>query len=227
MNLLPELLSKNPVFSHLKQTELSALTQQAVLREYPKGEWIAHYGTLWPYLFVVVKGRVTAVKESEEGRSLIIASIEPGEIFWGAAFFQEEVPNLAALVAGEHSRIYLWSRERMLPILLQNGRLSWELSRLLVRRMQRASDIVEELAFQTVTGRLAKFLVTRFGESEVERVSRNLTLEEMAAHIGTTREMVCRTLHRFANLGLIDITRTEFIFMDRDGLAQLAQKLSE
>jgi len=227
MRPISELLAKNPVFSHLEHMALPAFIHQAVMREYQKGEWIAHYGTLWPYLFIVAKGRITAVKESEEGRSLIIANIVPGEIFWGAAFFQEEVPNLAALVAGEHSRIYLWSRERLLPILLQNGRLSWELSRLLVRRMQRASDIVEELAFQSVTGRLAKFLVTHFGEAEMERVSRNLTLEEMAAHIGTTREMVCRTLHRFANLGLIDITRTEFIFMDREGLVQIAQKLNE
>ena len=224
MKNLSELLARNPVFSHLEAAEQNRLIQQAVPCNFHKGERIAHYGAVWPYLFLLEQGTVTAIKESEEGRRLIIVTINPGEIFWGAAFFQEAAPMLAALVADQYSRIHLWSRERLLPILLRNGRMSWELSCSLVNRMQRASDIVEELAFQPIAGRLAKFLVSRFGESGLERVSRNLTLDEMAAHIGTTREMVCRVLHRFSSQGLIEITRTEFVFTDRDALYQLAQK---
>jgi CRP-like cAMP-binding protein len=72
---------------------------------------------------------------------------------------------------------------------------------------------------------LAKFLVGCFGEDPGERISRDLTLDEMAAHVGTTREMVCRILHRFSNQGLIEITRTEFVFTDREGLDQLARYL--
>ena len=53
-----------------------------------------------------------------------------------------------------------------------------------------------------------------------------MTLDEMAAHIGSTREMVCRILQRFANQGLIEITRTEFSFTDREQLNLLAQKSS-
>ncbi|MFH1632697.1 MAG: hypothetical protein ABIG63_01610 [Chloroflexota bacterium] len=37
--------------------------------------------------------------------------------------------------------------------------MSWELSRLMVKRMQRASDIVEDLAFHSVTSRLAHLLL--------------------------------------------------------------------
>jgi CRP/FNR family transcriptional regulator len=199
------------------------LVQESVSRNYKKGERIAHYGDIWPYIFLVGEGKVTAVKESAEGRILTIVTIEPGEIFWGAAFFQEGLPNLAALVADEDCLIFLWSQERILPILLKNGRFSWELSCLMVDRMQRASDIVEELAFQPVAVRLASFLIDYFKDIESERVARDLTLEEMAARVGSTREVVSRILHRFANQGLIEITRTEFTFTDRDGLRQLAQ----
>jgi hypothetical protein len=45
----------------------------------------------------------------------------------------------------------------------------------------------------------------------------------MAARVGSTREVVSRILHRFANQGLIEITRTEFTFTDKDGLRQFAQ----
>ena len=227
MNPPSELLKQNIIFAHLGNSDQHALTTTALSRGYKRGEWIAHYGELWPYLFLVESGKVTAVKESAEGRSLIIVSISPGEIFWGAAFYQDDAPNLAALVADEDSRIHLWSRECMLPVLLRNGRVSWELSRLMVNRMQRASDIVEELAFQPVAVRLAGFLVDHFKGNESEWVSRDLTLDEMAAHIGSTREMVSRLLHRFANQGLIEITRTEFTFTDRKGLKQIVQKTGE
>jgi len=223
MHRLNTLLSQNPVFSSLDPSERNNLAQLALPRSFQKGERVAHYGDVWPYLFLVDKGTLTAVKESEEGRSLIIVTLHPGEIFWGAAFFQEAAPMLAALVANQDSRIYLWQRERVLPLLLRNGSVSWELASLLVKRMQRASDIVEELAFQPVAGRLAKLLVSRFADTGTERVSRNLTLDDMAAHIGTTREMVCRILHRFSSQGLIEITRTEFVFTDRQALSQLAQ----
>ncbi len=200
------------------------LVQEAISRNYESGRWIAHYGDIWPYIFLVEKGKVTAVKEFAEGRSLIIVSIGPSEIFWGAAFFKNDAPMLAALVADEDSRIHMWSRERILPILFRNGRVSWEISRLMVSRMQRASEIVEELAFQPVAVRLASFLVDHFQSDESERVSRDLTLDEMAARIGSTREMVSRILHRYANQGIIEITRTEFMFTDRERLRQIAQR---
>jgi CRP/FNR family transcriptional regulator len=223
MKLSIEFLGKNAVFSHLQIADLKFLVRESVSRNYKKGERIAHYGDVWPYIFLVGKGKVTAVKESAEGRILTIVTIGPGEIFWGAAFFQEGLPNLAALIADEDCQVFLWSQERILPILLDNGRLSWELSGLLVDRMQRASDIVEELAFQPVAVRLAGFLIDYFKESESERVARDLTLDEIAARVGSTREVVSRILHRFANQGLIEITRTEFSFTDKDALRQLAQ----
>jgi len=110
--------------------------------------------------------------------------------------------------------LFLWPRERILPVILQNGQFSWKLSCLMVQRMLRASAIVDELAFQPVTGRVARLLLENF-PSDQDFAPRHLTLDEMAAHVGTTREMVCRILYRFAEQGAIQINRTEFIFTDR------------
>ena len=37
----------------------------------------------------------------------------------------------------------------------------------------------------------------------------------MASLVGSTREMACRILYRFAEEGAIRINRTEFVFIDR------------
>jgi CRP-like cAMP-binding protein len=219
---LSELLSQNPIFSHLDSAGKNTLSEMAIARRYPKGGWITHHGDIWPYFFIVESGKINAIKESSMGRSLNVLTLERGDVLWGLAFFQEEVPMPVGLAADEDSQIYLWSQDRLQPFLLENGRLSWELARLMVLRMQHASDIVEELAFQPVTGRLARLLLELYGETVEDYVARDLTLDEMAARIGTTREMVCRQLYHFADEGAIHINRTEFMISNREHLERLA-----
>ena len=215
---LIEILSQNPVFSHLKMDELNRIKDLAITRHYQKGQWITFSGEVWPYLFIVQAGRVNAVKESKEGRSLTVMTLEEGDIFWGLAFFQEGSPMPVSLQVNQDCRIHMWSQDRLLPFLMRNGEMSWELACLMIRRMQRVSDIVEELAFQPNIGRLARLLLENYEDAVGEYVSRDLTLDEMGSRIGTTREVVCRLLSRFAEEGAIQIKRTEFMIKDRGKL---------
>lgn len=219
---LPKTLLQNSIFSSLHDPDFDLLAASLQSRRYAEGEWIVQQGDIWSHLFFVKSGEITAVKESFEGRSLILASFKEGDIFWGLAFFLEDAPMPASLLASHASEILLWKREELLPLLLRNGGLSWELSRLMIRRVQLASDMVEQLAFHPTAGRLARLLIESAGEDPQKPIPRNLTLDEMAARIGTTREVVCRFLHRFSDQGLIEITRTEFSVTDPKGLQELA-----
>lgn len=219
---MPEEVNKETLFSSLGPNEQERLMQAAIHRTYRKGQIFAMSGEVWPYLFLVKSGRIRAEKESVEGRRLQVLMLEAGEIFWGLAFFRDEAPMPVTLQAVAQSTVHLWHRDRLLPFLLENGRVLWELCRLMVDRMARASEIVEDLAFQPVAGRLARLLLERYVGARAGPVERDLTLDEMAARIGTTREVVCRILYRFADDDLIEITRTEFTLSDTDGLAQLA-----
>ena len=217
-------LAKDPVFASLSKADLKELARQARPHDYAKGEWVVHNGDIWAYLMWVERGKINAIKESGEGRSLITTTILPGETFWGLAFFQEEMPMPVALVAEEDSVIRLWSREQFLPFLLSNGKMSWEFSRQMVWRMQQASEIVESLAFHPVPGRLANLLLDRYSGKGDTPVARDLTLDQMASHIGSTREMVCRALYKFADDGAIKINRTEFIISNESLLGAIAHR---
>lgn len=216
---------ENSIFSGLSRSDLDALAASMQVRHYAEGEWIAQHGDVWPCLFLIKTGEVTAIKESFEGRSLILAAFKEGDIFWGLAFFLEDAPMPASLLASQETEILTWNRGDILPVFLRNGSLSWELSRLMIRRVQLASDIVEQLAFHPIAGRLARLLIDTVGEGPQKSIPRTLTLDEMAARIGTTREVVSRFLHRFSNQGLIEITRTEFSVTDPKGLQDLAGQL--
>ena len=212
-------LSDNQVLSQLNDADLEKMKVHAQTRRFRDGDWIVHHGDVWPYLFFIQKGKVIAIKESPEGRSLTLATFGKGEIFWGLAFFIENAPMPAALKASGDCEILLWPHDELMPLLLANGKLSWELSRLAIQRVQFASEIVEQLAFQPLTGRVARLLLEQF-PTDQNVVHRHLTLDEMASRVGTTREIVCRILYRFAEQGAIQINRTEFTFLDRSLLEE-------
>lgn len=223
MKDLSALLNENPVFQAIAPSDLKQAEQAASLRRYQKGEKVVFFDDVWPYLLLMADGTIEALKASSEGRNLHVGCFSQGEIFWGLAFFHEGMPMPVSLEARGEARLYLWSRAALLPILLRNGQASWELSCLMADRMQRASDLVEGLAFQPVAGRLARLLLDHFKQAGDSSISRNLTLDEMAARVGSTREMVCRALYGFSDKKLIEVTRTEFILTDREGLFQLVE----
>jgi CRP-like cAMP-binding protein len=212
------------IFASLDPQEIRALEKNADVRHFQNGEWVVQYGDIWPYFFYVKSGEITAVKESYEGRSLVLTSLHMDDVFWGLAFFIQDASMPASLRAVGETEILLWSREDLLPLFQKNGFLSWELSCLMIQRVQLASEIVEKLAFQPVAKRLAHFLVEIAGDASGKSITRNFTLDEMAARVGTTREVVCRFLHRFSDQGLIEITRTEFSVIDHKGLKELAKQ---
>jgi len=219
-----DFISCIPIFSDLEAAEVEFLASHAVKKRYGGGEWVAQRGDVWPFLISICEGEVTAIKESVEGRSLILETMHKGEVFWGLAFFTEGAQMPAGLKASRDSSLLLWSRERLMPLLQQNGRVSWALSCLVAQRVQRASTIVDELAFQPVMTRLAGLLLGRYQDAVGDFVARDLTLDEMAARIGSTREMVCRMLYRFSESGAIQINRTEFRIADSEILEDYARK---
>lgn len=220
-------LARNPVFGILNKPARAELARQAIHKRFEKGEWIAPYGEAWAYLFLVGSGAIHALKKSPEGRSLIVLQIKPGDLYWGAGFFIESAPMPMLLEAQRPTDVYLWPREYLQPLLQENGRVMWALSTTMAQRILRAGDFLEELAFQPVKRRLARMLLDLYGDATNEFVSRGRTLDEMAALIGTRREIVCRLLYELADEGLIDITRTKLRIADRGRLMEVARQTEE
>jgi len=219
---LQRLLKETNPFAHFDETRRADITSLAHQRRFEKGEFITLHGELWPYLILVMEGTLHAVKESEEGRNLVVLTLTQGDVFWGLTFFDKESTMPVSLQSTKSGSLVSWSREDLLPFLLANGEALWSLCGLLVMRMKQASNIVESLAFQPVAGRLANLMLERYGSTGDDPVARDLTLDTMAAYVGTTREMVCRILYRFSDENLIHISRTEFSITDQEGLAALA-----
>lgn len=82
-----------------------------------------------------------------------------------------------------------------------NRILSWEISKFVVSRIQFVSETLESMPFHPIAVRLARLLVGTADEEGKTSIERNHTLDEIAARIGSTREMVCRLLYKFSEKG--------------------------
>ncbi len=216
-------LSFHPVFSSLDKSTIKFLADSGVEKHFNKDAYITHLEDIWPFFFIVLEGSVEATKISLEGRTLLVSVFAKDDMFWGPAFFHENARMPVILQADQPSEIFLWSKEILQPIILENSKLAWEISRKMVEYMMRVSSMVDGLAFQTVGGRVAQFLLDQYPVTQ-KNLPRNITLVDIAARTGTTSEMVCRLLQQFSNNGAIEITRTEFSIMDRSKLESIASK---
>ena len=221
MERVIENLAQSSVLAKLSEHEHSTLSKCAIQRHFEKGDYVAHYGEVWPYLAVISSGMINVVKFSPDGRSLGALSLQSKDEFWSPSLF-DEGPLPAALEVRKTSTIYLWHRDHILPIVQKNNQALWELSLMLMRRVRQASGFLEDLAFHPVAGRLAHLLLSQFKDTDDDLITRNLSLDEMGAMIGTTPVMVCKQLYRFAEEELIKVSRTEFQLTDQSRLEEIA-----
>lgn len=219
MASLLDSLAHNPVFAELSPADRLALAQEAVGRQYAEGEQVVAGGEIWPYLLLVSEGSIVAV--TGEGRP--ITTLEAGDLFWGQALFRDGDPMFASLVARDESSLYLWPRELLLPALTAHPAALWKLCGLAAGRLEWTGQVLDGFAYQPVAGRLARLFLSRSARADDGRVAGDLTLAEMASWARTSRPVVWRMLYRFADQGLIELSHSGMLILDRDGLARLAQ----
>jgi len=133
-----------------------------------------------------------------------------------------EVPLPATLEVWKPCAVYLFHRDHELPVLRKNSDAIWELCLGLVQRLHQKSGIIEELAFSSIAGRLARLLLDQFAGRDDSYIGSNQSLDEMGAIIGTIPVMVCKQIYQFAENGMINVSRTEFQLTDQVGLEKIA-----
>ena len=152
--------------------------------------------------------------------------LNPGDVFFGHSIF-DDLPMPASLIAVEASTVYLWPREVITSVLGRNPSAMWEITRMLVRTMRGAREIIYGLAFHPVAGRLATLLLDRFPRQEDVAIERDMTLSDIASMVASSPEVVCRLLQQFHADGLLEITRAKFTLRDRAALERLIELADE
>jgi len=212
-------LSNLPPFSKLGDDVLLEIVPHVHERTFWPGQVVILEGEPCQAVYFVVQGVVRSYRLSPEGREHVLAYLGRGEPF-NLVPALDGGPSLATVEAVTDTRLYSIPCERFERIMGDHPEVALAVMERLAAEVRRLSDTVEDLALHTVRTRLARFLLARADGSQAPK---RWTQEEIAAHIGTVREMVGRTLRTFAAAGLIRRERGRIAVVDREGLEREAK----
>ncbi len=210
-----ESLRRIALFADLSPAELSRLANVSIRRTYDPDETIILEGAPCRAAYFVAKGHVRILRTSPDGREQVLALLGPGHGFNTVPPFRPRGINHATAEAVDRATLHVIPCEDLIRLVTTSPELALVLLRDFAERLDQLTDLVEDLSLRTVRGRLARFLLE---QAEAGAVTRRWTQEEMAAQLGTVREMVGRTLRAFTDAGLIKFDRQRIELLDRKGL---------
>jgi CRP-like cAMP-binding protein len=219
MSVQTEFIKTIPYFTGLNQAALDSLGKYIFEKRAERGEMLLFEGDSAETLYFVVDGAVKVFKTSQEGKEQILQIIRPGESFNDVPVFSGEV-NLTSAEAMGKVVLNVIKKSDLETILSEYPQVAMNVIHILSQRVRQLVSLVEDLSFRQVTGRVAKMLLEYAGDGSGDRP--RLTQQEMAAMIGTAREMVGRSLKSLEEDGMIKIDRHRIIVADIDALKAAA-----
>jgi CRP/FNR family transcriptional regulator len=223
----PNLLRRSPAFAGLPDAVLTALAAAAVERNFTRGQVIFLEGEPCAGLHIISAGEVKIFKLSAQGREHILQHLGPNGTFNEVAVLDGD-PNPASAAAVTDATVCIITRDEIKRLAQAHPTLAWALIESTARRTRQLVAMVEDLALRSVRARLARLLLTEaqrsLATSEIDR-SQMVTQAELAARLGTVREMIGRALRELADEGLIAFDRHRIVIKDRQALAAVAEGL--
>jgi len=212
-NAMPEeenVLLHTALFKQVSSEQAEELIPHLNQAVYDKGEAIFEQGGTDHRMYLLEHGRVKLVRESNDHRIQLLSIHAPGEVLGEIPVFDPTGgPRTASALAMNRGTRVVWlEHDALFHWLGQHPRVAIDMLQVMAGRMRSNNEHISDLVFMDVPGRLAKTLInlaSRFGEP-VEaglKVPHDLTQEEMAQLVGSSRETVNKALMDFANRGWI------------------------
>jgi CRP/FNR family cyclic AMP-dependent transcriptional regulator len=214
-----EFLNTIPYFAGLGESGINSIHRRVYEKKAGRGELLLTEGRQADALYFVVEGVVKVFKTSADGKEQILRIIRPGESFNDVAVLNGGDSLVSAAAMGPVV-LYAIKKSDLENIMREYPQVAFNVIKVLSRRVAELIELVEDLSFRHVTGRVAKMLLEYAGD-KTGGIPR-LTQQEMAAMIGTAREMVGRSLKSLEGDGLIRMEHNRIIITNQPALRETA-----
>lgn len=212
-------LKSLPYFSGLSESVLDSISRYVFEKKAERGEILVLEGEPAEALFFVVEGVVKVFKTSPDGKEQIYRIIRPGDSFNDVPILTGGV-NLASAAAMSAVVLNGIKKKDLETVSREYPQVALNIIKVLSLRIEELVSLVEDFSFRRVSGRVAKILLEHTGDGGGKRP--RLTQQEMAAMIGTAREMVGRSFRSLEEEGAIRIERNRITIINQEILKKIA-----
>ncbi|WP_031466506.1 Crp/Fnr family transcriptional regulator [Sciscionella sediminilitoris] len=224
---MDEALARAGIFQGVEPAAVEALVQTLESVEFPRGHVIFAEGEPGDRLFIIQSGKVKIGRKSPDGRENLLSIMGPSDMFGELSIF-DPGPRTSTVTAVTDVRAYSMGRPELRDWISKRPEIAEQLLRVVARRLRRTNNMLADLIFTDVPGRVARALLTfaqRFGSQEAGllRVTHDLTQEEIAQYVGASRETVNKALADFAHRGWLRLEGKSVLILDPERLARRAR----
>ncbi len=223
-DVVPELmdaLHQIAVFRNLPEAVIARLAHAARVQRRSQGELVVLEGEPCLTVYGVVGGRLRVSRSAASGREQVLTELGPGEMVNVVPAFEAEPQNHASVRVLAPTTLVALESAAFLECVRASPELAWAILQSFAGRISQLVRLAADLSLLSVRGRLARFLLSHEGG---QRQAARWTQEEIAAHLGTVRDVVGRALRAFADDGLVRIERQRILLLDRPGLEREAEQ---
>lgn len=204
-----EALRRTDLFRALNDDLLHKIAGHAISRHLERGQVLFSEHDEALALYVVASGELRSIRQSHEGREQVLSTERAGAILALAPVFNSG-KFYSTVIADSAAQVLCISREELRELCQEHMELFWHAARVLAHKVRHLASLVESLALRNVEQRVAQFVISIARERGLPEgntciVELKLTRSQIAARLGSAREVVSRALTHLDESGLIEI----------------------
>lgn len=211
-------IGATPLFAELEAPELHALAERAVEQKLARNEMLFLAGDPARGVYVIVHGAVRAFRVGVDGREQIIHVERAGTTIGEIPMFDQQ-PYPSNVAGEEDTRLLFLASRDIHGLCCTHPRIAMGALKVLAKRLRNCASLVETLSLHDVDRRLARLLIL---EARARGIKRNgglefeltMTHQQIAARIGSVREVVSRAFGRLQQAGYVTVEGKSVLIPD-------------
>jgi CRP-like cAMP-binding protein len=217
-------LEQLPLLSKLEPETLQEILRHAFIQTRPAGFDLNIEGAPAEFCYLILSGQVRALRMSRDGRMQVLSRLGPGEALNIISLLKEDRLNQASIETLTTTKLLTLDQSTFFMLVAKYPDFSRMILQIMADRMEKMTNLAADLSLHTVRTRLARFLLDLANQPQS---AGGWTQDEIAAHIGTVRDVVGRLLREFESEGLIQRKRQQIAIIDRSGLLRVADQVEK
>lgn len=203
------IISSIPPFINLDKRYVDRVLNSCLEKRYSRGEAVFTQGEECDGFYIIKSGKVKVFKLSSEGREQVLGMFKEGDFFGIVPLFDGGPYPANAEVCVDSVLIKI-GKAPFLEIIKENPMISLNILPKISKRTREFTSAVENLSLKDVKDRLFSFILDEIGKRGTKdkdgmMIDLGMTHEEIAARLGTVREVITRSLSKLQKEGRLKI----------------------
>lgn len=207
------------LFENLGKSELEHLSKITSMQEISKNQPIYFAHEPSTSIFLLKKGRVKLTRTSSDGKEMIIALVNPGEIFGEMAVIGEE-ERVDYAIAIDNALICAIGKNDFAKFVERNSELNLKITKLIGFKLKKYTERIEGLVFKDASQRVITFILN-FARENGKRIGEEIFVKPFLTHQDIAELTACS--RQTVNSILTDLREQELINFDRKKLIITAE----